>query len=538
MIGPDVAILLLSATVVLLLTATVPQGIYGDPAVQFRALHQFVAGQSPSLNHVVAPSWTDLAQNHASWIVWWPPGPQLLTYPWHALGLSLGHSIRLTAALCLVLGALGWLHWLRQFPLPRPLALTAAAALPFLHTANATLFVFGPDVLNFAAAPWLLIIVLSLTTQSSPTRPVPAAWFAAGLALGLTYVLKYSLIFVAIGALTFLAITQWRHWRRVALAAMGCAIPVLSLSYLNSHFAGAVNSASQRLGFYPHWQSLVALIANPALAAADADGLLRFLLLHPNHPLVADDLAPAYVGLAGGLLILWLLAHATRVPALRHSPAAQLATTVFAVTLATLATVWTFSNNAADYMARHVAPASMAILPVVYLSARDLWHQRGAPTRAILGATALVFIVVPAFYGAVSVVGKAHRIPSDYNVGPAAVYNPLLASTNLAGVEQRIRDAYAPTTDIWYAADAITALDLPGRVIALENADFYPLDELRTIQFQTSTPQRITLLIPPHFETDGRGPTIRAEFLGAAPWHHATVPGSNYDVWTTVVAPR
>ncbi len=131
--------------------------------------------------------------------------------------------------------------------------------------------------------------------------------------------------------------------------------------------------------------------------------------------------------------------------------------------------------------------------------------------------------------------GKIRRVPATYRLGPAEVYNPLLASADLLAIEQQILRNYAPTTDVWYAADAITAFDLPGRVLALNNIDFYPLDQLCQIRFHTSKRLRVTMLIPPHFETDGKGPVIRGEFLGAGTWKHATVPGSNYDVWTTVV---
>jgi hypothetical protein len=434
--------------------------------------------------------------------------------------------------------------------------LSVAVALPFLHNANESLFLFHPDVVNFAAAPWLLILALWLDERSaSPRMPAVLIWLCAGLAFGITYVLKYSLVFVGLGALVFLAIGQWRLWsgsdrgtvyasRRLlvrggslAIVAVGFAIPILTLSYLNSHFSGALNSASQRLGFSPRWESLVALIANPALAPADADGLWRFVLLHPSHPLLRDAFAPAYLGFPFGLVAIWLLAHAVRMPSLRRSLPAHLAVATLLISLATLGALWTFTNDAADFMPRHVAPASLAVLPVLFLSGRDIWNRRARGIRLMLIATAMAVVVIPAAYGAISVLGKLTRVPATYRRGPADVYNPLLASADLSAVEHQILRDYAPTTDVWYAADAITAFDLPGRVISFDNVDSYPLKELRQLRFHTSQRLRVTMLIPPHFETDGKGPVIRGEFLGAGPWTHATVPGSNYDVWTTVVDP-
>jgi hypothetical protein len=74
----ELGLVLAISALVLLATARVPEGIVGDAAVQLRALQQYVAGQSPSLNHVVMPQPTDLAHDGAVWITWWPPGPQLV----------------------------------------------------------------------------------------------------------------------------------------------------------------------------------------------------------------------------------------------------------------------------------------------------------------------------------------------------------------------------------------------------------------------------------------------------------------------------
>ncbi len=523
------------SALVVLATARVPEGIVGDAALQLRALQQFAAGRSPSLNHVVMPSLGDLTRDGAEWLTWWPPGPQILAYPWVALGAPLGTAARIVAALAMIIGSLGWSAWFRRFDLPTHLRWGAAAALPLLHSANATLFVFTQDVLNFAVAPWLLTMADALAHRDDRAGVAPL-WFLAGLALGLTYVIKYSLVFVAVGVLAFFGMQilrrRQRAWPVVALAA-GCALPIVTLTALNARMNGVMNNAAQTAGFFPHWQSLLALIASPILAVADADSLWRYLLLHPSHPVTNDPLATIYVGVVPGLVLWWLVARAVRDS---RATAARLALVVFGVTMLALLGTWTFSA-AADYEARHVAPASLAILPVAYLGAVRAWQQGGWARRLLPAAVGLTFVAVPLLYGAVAVAGKLTRVPSTYTLGPSHLYNPLLASTDLAPVERAIIGRFGRQTDVWFSADAVTALDLPGRVWTETNLDFVTAQKLATLQFRTSAPVRVTVLVPPKFEAEGKLAVIREGFRGARAWTRATVAGSNYDIWTTVVEP-
>jgi hypothetical protein len=150
-------------------------------------------------------------------------------------------------------------------------------------------------------------------------------------------------------------------------------------------------------------------------------------------------------------------------------------------------------------------------------------------------ATGALFILVPVGYGAVSVFGKLSRVPATYTLGPSGFYDPLLTESDLAPVERRIIGRFGPETDVWYICDPATALDFDGRVLAVD-ADFLSIDRLAGLHFSTTAPVRLTVLMPPRFENEGKGAVIRGAFAGAGPWRHDSVPGSKYDVWTTVVA--
>ncbi len=502
-------ILLAALAVVLAFSPRIPQGVFGDQAVQLHAVQQYLAGVSPSFNHVVQPDPADLTRDRRTWLTSHPPGTQLVVYPFVALGIPLATSVRIAAVLALVVGALGWLRWFERFNLPFPVLCAAAGALPCLHEASNGLFVFSQDTLNYAVAPWLLLMTLALVTRSAPA----VAWFATGIALGATYIVKYSLLFVGLGALTFLALESVRRRRdigRVAPATVGCALPIIVMSALNVRFGVAANTVAGQWGFYPRHvvSSLVGLVANPALAAADTEGLI--LRLSHNNALLAS-----YIGIVGGLALWWLLARAPR-----EAPASRLALVVFIVTLTLMAVVWV-SSEAADFEARHVAPASLAVLPVAYLGGVDRWH-RGALRRALIAIVGVGFVVLPVVYGLLALAAK----PDPSRVGRSGLYNPELASDAEGWIIKR----FGPVTDVWYSYDSITGLDLPGRVWS--SADNLELPRA----FHASRPLRVTALIARRFELDGRGPAIRAMFRGAARWSRTTVPDSNDDVWTTVIA--
>ncbi|HTD61670.1 MAG TPA: glycosyltransferase [Gemmatimonadaceae bacterium] len=506
-------ILMLGLAVVLGVMGRVPQGIYGDQASQLRAARQYVEGKSPSLNMVIQPDAADLSRDRRIWIVSRPPGPQIAAYPFLAAGLSIGAAVRIVAVLCLIVGSVGWLRWYEQFDAPTWVLSIVAAALPFLHEASNGLYVFTQDTLSYAIAPWVLLLVLRSARRGA---------FGMGLALGVTYVVKYSLFFLGLGALVWLGVE--RSWRRLWWVAAGAAIPVVVLSLLNAHFGVAVNSVTAQAGWYPHWESFAALIADPALAVTDADGLLGRL-----H-------ASSYVGVAPGLVMLWLIVHGARMPAVRAVAAARLAVIAFVVTMILIAAVWTFTSFAADLTARHVAPASLAVLPVAVLGAVDVWRHRGWLLRAVVAFTGCAIVLVPTLYGALALPAKAFRIPRTYRVGPSGVLNPNLAPIpgapdDLATVEHRIIGQFAAVTDVWVCDNSTTPLDLPGRVLA-DVDERYPANE-----FRSSRRLRITALIQAKLEPTGDGAATRARFKGAGPWTETQIPGALANVWTSVLEP-
>ncbi|HET9830433.1 MAG TPA: hypothetical protein VFP91_01930 [Vicinamibacterales bacterium] len=517
-----------------LAAAPVYQGIYSDPAYQLKAVQQKLSGESWSINNRVHPDPHDLSKDSDEWISWWTPGTQLVVYPFMSAGLTLGKAVRAVAALSLIVGAVGWATWFSAFEMPVWMLFMLVAALPFVRYASNGLFLYSSETLVFAAGPWMLVATLPFLDKSRDARPGYMWHFALGIVLGLAYWLKDSLAFVAFGATAALAVDAWRRrdahlaggLARSVATAVGAAIPFITLVALNHRYGLLANKVAA--GFAPKLPSgrtILDAVAVPALQMADAFAMWDYVLMHPSHPLVRNAIWISVIGVPGGVLLWWLFFRRAAVDA-----AGLLARTVLVCSLASIVTIWIISD-AVDHKPRHVATAAFAILPLVVSEGRRRWRRLSMTGRVVLLAGAAAYLCVPMAYGLVSVGAKVIRFPRNYRPGPAGIYNPLLAQTDLAGVRERLLSRTA-AAEIWYVPDSISALDLPGRLITTE-ADFQPLAELEAARYKTSRPLQLRALLIEKFAHDGKGDAIRASFPQAGPWQKEIVPGSDYQLWTS-----
>jgi hypothetical protein len=417
-------------------------------------------------------------------------------------------------------------YWFCLFDLPGWWIMALALALPWMRSVSNALFLYGSDILAFAFVPWVLLLTLGALRRRSVTGCA-----IAGLLGGLLYVAKDSAAFVSAGILVWLAWLVWRaeaHDRAGRMAALGAfglaaSFPVLLLTAIN-HSAGAANLLTATLDIGFRWRTLAHALALPALAAADLDGLLRYVLMHPTHGVTQNVLWVSVLGLPGGLALVVLGARRRVVGA--H---AELARAVFATSVVAILAVWSVSV-AVSIEARHVASAGLCILPLALAEGRLWWPSSGPMGRAAIAALVAGYVVVPLAYGVVSVPAKVWRFPRDYRPARSGVYNQLLAEHDAAGVVAQLERDFTPETDVWYLTEPMTALDLKGRAIVV-HADFTEVAELRRYRFVTSRPLRVHVLLPPRFEVNGKGPSIRASFPQAAEWHHDAIAGSEYDRW-------
>ncbi len=511
----------------------VVQGVYSDAANQLKAVQQKLAHESTSINVSVHPDSADLSKDSSLWIMWWTPGTQLVVYPLMRAGLSLGGALRVVAAVALIAGAVGWATWFSYFAMPDAVLLALAAIFPCVRYGSNSLFLYSAETLVFAAGPWMLVATVLFLGANRP-RPRGHMFHAIlGLGLGSAYWLKDSLAFVVVGALVTVAIVEWRaHSRplvgwlsRCAAIGVGAAIPFVTLSTMNRVYGGA--STKVAVGLASHlvnWRFVVDALALPALQMTDTFSLWDYVLMHPSHPVLHDVIWLSVIGVPGGALMWWLFIRPTVT-----STAGLLARSVLVCSLAILVGIWTISA-AVDHMPRHIATAAFAILPLVIAEGWQRWPRLAGIGRMVLAGAGLFYVCLPLAYGAVSVVAKVRRFPSGYRPGPAHIYNPQLAEHDVAAVRETLLARTSPDA-VWYLSDPLSALDLPGRSIAV-SADFELLDDLKQSTYVTSTPLKVRALFPARFETDGKGEVIRHSFRQAGPWTSEKISGSDYWLWT------
>lgn len=524
---------LVSSLIVVLATWRTPQSLFADPSWQLRALQQHLAGQSPTINTLVQPDSRDISQDHFEWISWWPIGTNVLVYPLLRMGLGIGSAVRVLAALALILGSLGFGYWVRIFRLPHWIAIALAIGIPWIRYANLSLFQYAAEGLVFGICPWLLVGAFRLRSRWTEQRNEKVVWLLGyGVLLGFAYWLKYSAVFISIGALAHLAITVCRQPRRRSffeLAMVGglfCLV-VGVLNVLNHAMGAAMNAVTEHPSFLLDWRLPFNLVGLMAMAMADADGLARYVLFHPGRSLLPFNyLTLCYLGLPGGVVLFWLLVR-------RHASPAVLLSRDVLLTLSALfvAVMTVFSARAME--ARYIAAIGIALVPAAFESAFHLAPKTLRAARPLLLAAGIIYLAIPMAYGAFSVLGKIARTPA-YRSGPSGLYNPLFATTDAMSPVAELTAGFNPDSDVWYLTEAFTAMDLPGRAI-LQHADFLPVARLNQT-FQTSKPLRIHLLLPPWFEQNGKGAAIRGEFLGAGNWSSRTVPGMIYVEWTASLA--
>ena len=500
-----------------------------DQVFQFKALEQYLAGQTASPNHLSQPAPEDLSRDEVGFITWWAPGPPLALLPLRKLGLPPGPALRVLALAGILFGAVGWAHWYRKFAVPSWMPVAIAVFFPWLRFASANLFTFSAEILPFAAVPWLLVAAWRWRA-----RPARTAGVALGIGLGLLYILKYTGVFAALGCLAALWWVDRREWRRscagwIALG-IGFALPILALTALDRHWGAPANLVTQSFRWNFSISSLVYGVANPALMLADLNSVLSWLLQHPSHGLAHGFELTAACGLGIALVLLALVGTSDL------EPVEQFAAVLLVAASASLVAVWTISWGG-SHEPRHLATPSLAFAPAV-LACATRALRRAAPARwwrrLILGTLGVAW-ACPLLYGPVTVIGKTAGVARP-SLTATGLRDPAVPAATQAAALDFLRAQAAPD-DVWVLGFGNTTFEIPGRHVLRYFFNSDDPAEYSAIRFSTRQPLRVRLLIARVLDGDGRGPRLRAQFRGADDWTGEDVPGSDLDLWTVHLRP-
>jgi len=538
-----VIIALLSWTLLCVVTWRTPQGLhFYDPVMQLEALQQHQRSETPASNvrHRVDPS--DLSHDLAETVGWWPPSIPALVAPFTALGLSIGHAVRLVVILTGFIGVVGWALWWACFPLPPSWIFTLAALVPWTRHACSAFFRFSGDNLAFAAAPWIFLALAALLGRLRAGRATIAIFAVAGLVLGFSSWIKYSLA-VAVGATLFA--TAWIAWSSVSdrrrafypLLVLGLSLAVApaALKIYNAR-GGAIDSIGHSAPDNRQPITALFVLANPALGLADAASPYYQVLVqgHLPHLKPMNHSVLAWVGLPGGLLLAALL---FRSGGLTRRPAAEaLALVTLPVFTIFMAGLWLVSDATRD--TRLFMPVTVAALPAVLVLSRSSWPSARKPLRAALLAAAFLYLLVPLAYGpayAAAKIAESRRIVT----GPLGLSLPSLEVADQRALLEKL-SAFSSPDALWIVPNPELALALPGRVItplagrsiAEDLANVYRAPATLA-HWRTSAPLALRVLTD---RTDAL-PARIATIAGATGWKPHVLAGEHAVLWTAALAP-
>jgi len=547
-----------------------PYRVDVDTGFQLRSLQQWVRGESPNPATVRLPDPNDLSRDRLVWCTWWPPGFPFLLAPLAAAGASLAMTLRVMCFLFFLTGGIGWLRLADRFFLSPPMRMArllyAVSIAAYAVTVGGAATLPWADVLGFAAAPWLMALALRGEEEASPF------WLlAAGLALGCSYWLKYTLFLMAIPLAGWLGLRlllragdPWT-WRASRLAALtlGFALPVAALFALNfEHSDGLTSSLSGNRSSWvkdgPQDVGLVPL----SLGAAAAPGLALF----QNHLWIthlvyfSDARLPflkrldttgrlrlkSLLGLPATAALFWGLALGLKAP--ERSALPSLALTVTGGFYLILAVV----SLLVGYIYLANEPRfGVVILPLLQAPALAGWLSAVTAGRLRRVAVVLVvalFFTTPLLFAATEFAKHQLllRLAAPYTAGPNGLYIPEISPRSVPEVQAAINATLRSPHDLvvlagplGWGSPLMMWLDFPWRTLP-ETTFFDPLSagyrdtaNLRSMTpLRSSGPLRVVLVGSKSLLPGGELDRLRARFPQAHAWQAAPVPAhSNLVLW-------
>jgi hypothetical protein len=569
--APLLVLLVLTAGV-FLAALPVPYRLETDTAFQVKSILQWRAGDSPTPATLLLPDPADLGRDSLAWSNWWPPAFPFLAAPLAALGLPIAAALRGTAFLLFLAGSLGWLRLAGRLESRRGVLLLFAVSLAaYAMTLGGASSLRSTDLLSYAAGPWLFLLALTPGARETPVR-----LGLAGLALGASYGVRYSLFLVALPLLLFLAgielLQAGRPARvrmaRLAVLGTGFALPVVLLLAFNLRQSAETDEAVS--GSRTAWTLEKAPPLSPAFEAlsfAGAPGLALF----QNDPWMthvaffSDARLPALRGLddtarravksalalPATLALAWGLVRARR-----RQPApvlflALLAVAGFYLAMTVLSGLYHF-----DYLANEPRLA-VGFMPFLQLLALSGWLPEPWPAGWRRAASALVPAVVLAACGLVPLlfVGASFlkndlydRLRPGYETSPTGLLMAEVSDRDVPEVLAALRSVVRSPGDLVVLVGAPGAscayvpwLELRQRALPMGplcaelGRRYYRIANLKsTSPLTSSRPLRVVLALPRGPAGAAVRPALQARFPQARRWRRAPVPlHSNLEIYVS-----
>jgi hypothetical protein len=480
-----------------------PPSFISDPGLGFLDLINFSEGGK--FMHHQEP----LAANPALCVetktTWWSPGQWFFIYLFTLTGLPLGMAISVTVLIACWLGLNGWLKLYRRFQFSETVVLYAGLLILFSRYLFSSFQIYpGANILEFAAAPWMLLLWFELGKKSF--------WLQAACLLPLlivSYFVKSSMLIFWLGVIgSSVSLFQLKQipWLRLfflmlvfvagkyccdLLFTSGGATPFSYPGKWLSLHGGSILLLLQQLLF---------TIAAPFLASIGADDYIRYVFQKPGsvifesgHPAMLLIYGAAVAGFL--LLIRYFLLKRKTIP-VQYS---NLLVAVTGVFIAFFLYSYLSGKNINGYEeSRHMRLAGLLLLPLL------VQWMHGLLKRWMLAVPVLMFgyAVMSSFskLDRTKIISEKYRVPLG-EINTKEDYQLFLSK--------------AKESDLVYVIHADLKYDLDHCKTIYKQDDFISLELIKARTKVTISKKTIVFLLPERFAANGKRDAILANFPGA-----------------------
>jgi len=491
------------------------------------AAEQQRVGRSDRFHQLVDVDPGDLSRDRIQEITWWPPSYTIPAVLGKLAGIDWGRSLQFSFLFFWSIGILGWALLFRRLASGHVLPWLLLSLILFRYCHHSGYLYEGGELMYWSLFPGIMLLNLLALEQRDGGR-----WLVilAGLATPCLVLLKYSagISVLGIGSCWLLM----ARTRQTSLPNLGCwtaAAVVASAAILLGGQLPQGNPATSSGDW--QWAALLWAPGAWTFAMSDLESLVRYLAVQPGR----DILPGIGGGIQGGQIALvspvtlgvvaWLLICSRRLrpPGATGDdvlPSRRLAETVVVVHLMVFTLVLTalvLAGGAIHMDARLLRPASLAVLPLLIMRAVRV-VQSGDKMARYSGVTfLLVLVVLPATYGAATLVDKSlfRSRSAASKTGPLGIRHDLLGvDGNAKKFYKEIRQAIREGGEgsVLYIIDPGMALPLADQRLLIEHAHLRTVEHLEKKRYTGCPPGGVFLVLPGEFAANGKLAVIENSF--------------------------
>ncbi|HLP36093.1 hypothetical protein [Lacibacter sp.] len=480
-----------------------PPTLISDPGIGFLDMINFAEGGRFQYHRT--PSIEDLNTCVEMRTTWWSPGQWFFVYVFTLTGLSLSTAISITVLVASWIGLIGWMKLYRYFQFNKRVVFYAGLLILFSRYLFSAFQLYpGGSILEFAAAPWLLLLWLKLERES--------IWLQAICLLPLliiSYFIKSSMLIFWLGVIgSNLSLFSLRKIPWLRLMALGLVF-VAGKYFCDLLFTGGGATPFSYAGNWINWregdlllllQRLLFLLAAPLTAVIGVDDYINYFLQKPGHVLFKDG-HPVMVGIYVVLIAFFglLIRRFVKKAQLLPDRYRDLLVAVTGVFLAFFLYSFLSGKQINGYEeSRHFRLAGLLLLPFV------IHYAEQKAGRYFLMIPALMFV-----YAGVSYFQKVKSpkvVSEKYGVA---------LSSPKSQADYAVFQTEAKKSDLVYVIHSSLIYDLDQCKAIYYQDDFASLDMIRSRNKTYVTDKTILFLFPERFAVNGKRDAVLANFIAS-----------------------